>query len=805
MESQKRMPCRLCGLPVRGRKDGFCCPGCYHAFEILKEMLGAPDPEAMRCHPLFRQMQAQGIIPSDESDLDRMEAEPESVPDVPTGEACEERVWKVNGMWCPSCAWVIERSLRRKEGVAGASASFSSDRVKITYLPRLVGPADIAEVIRDLGYGVQEADTEQGHEKARRAEFIRLAVAIFLTANVMMISFGIYQGFLIELTAEAVRLMGAPIFLMSTIVVFYCGFPVLERAFKAARAGGFVMETLISLGALSAYGLSVYQFLLGSLHMYFDTASMLVTLILLGKYLEARIRYRATLGVEEIYELLPGKARLETEAGERYASIEAVATGDVVRALEGEPIPVDGVVLSGEGRVDESKLTGEARLRTRRKGDTVLGASQLVSGALRIRVSGVGQTSAIGRMIALMEEAMLQKNPAERLTDRIMAVFGPIVILLALSTGAVLKAWGHPLEVALVRTITVLVIACPCALGIAIPLARVAAIGRARREGILVVNGEALEKAWRLTALVIDKTGTATRGDHEVVQVEALEGASAEEVLCLAAAAEEGSDHPVARAIRRHAASVGVTAHAACPAEELPGLGMKGVSEDQTVLVGNAALLSSEGVNMPVPCRERALAAGDRGETVVLVSVAGSVRGMIRLGDTLRTDMPKAVQELRTRGLELHLVSGDSEGATRHVAGLLGVDRYKAEVLPAGKVEWVSRLQRAGHRVGMVGDGANDAAALATAEVGFATGEALTVTKHASDLTVLSFSGARLLCALELSRFMSRTVRTNLFLALAYNLFALPAALAGLVNPVIAVTAMLLSSLTVVCNSARIA
>ncbi len=774
-------------------------------------MLGTPDPVAMRGHALFRQMQAQGIIPSDESDPARLDPEPEGMPEepagtpeVPAGEASEERVLKVTGMWCPSCSWVIERSLRKKEGVVGATASFASDRVKITYLPRLVGPADLAGVIRDLGYQVRETEGEQGREEALRTELIRLGVGIFLTVNVMMISFGIYQGFLTELSEAAVRMMGVPIFLMSTVVVFYCGFPVLGKAIKAARAGGFVMETLISLGALSAYGLSVYQLFRGSLHMYFDTASMLVTLILLGKYLEARIRYRAILGVEEIYELLPGKARVETEGGDRYASIEAVASGDVVRTLEQEQIPVDGVILSGEGRVDESKLTGEARLRAKRTGDTVLGASRLVSGELRIRVTGVGSGSAIGRMITLMEEAVVQKNPAERLTDRVMAVFGPVVILVALATGAVLTALGHPLEVALVRTITVLVIACPCALGIAIPLAKVAAIGRARREGILVVDSDALEKAWRLTALVIDKTGTATRGNYQVVALEDLGEASGPDVLGLAAALEAGSDHPVARAIRRHAASVGVEAKGAVEAEELAGLGVRGTVGGEEVLVGNEAFLVSQGTELTAGWKESAAKGTNRGETVVLVAQARRVCGMFRLGDALRPDMPQAVADLKARGLEVHLVSGDTEGATGHVAALLGVDRFRGSVLPADKVEWVRGLQREGHRVGMVGDGANDAAALAVADVGFATGDALTVTKNASDLTILSFSGRRLLAALDLSRITSRTVITNLCLALVYNLIALPVALAGLVNPVIAVTAMLLSSLTVVGNSARI-
>jgi heavy metal translocating P-type ATPase len=375
----------------------------------------------------------------------------------------------------------------------------------------------------------------------------------------------------------------------------------------------------------------------------------------------------------------------------------------------------------------------------------------------------------------------------------------------ALATGAVLTASGHPLEEALVRTITVLVIACPCALGIAIPLARVAAIGRGRREGILVVDSDALEKAWRLTALVIDKTGTATRGNYQIIAVEDEGEASGPDVLGLAAALEAGSDHPVARAIRRHAASVGGEAKGIVEAEEFAGLGMKGTLEGEEVLVGNEAFLTLEGIELTTGWKESAAKGTNRGETVVFVAQAREVCGMIRLGDALRTDMPQAVADLKAKGLEVHLVSGDTERATGHVAGLLGIDRFKGGVLPADKVEWVRSLQREGHRVGMVGDGANDAAALAVADVGLATGDALTVTKNASDLTILSFSGSRLLAGLELSRLTSRTVITNLFLALVYNLVALPVALAGLVNPVIAVTAMLFSSLTVVGNSARIA
>ena len=794
--------CRLCGLPVRGRSDGFCCVGCSHVFEILKDMLGVTDPAALRSHEFFRRMQAEGIIPSWD-DLYKAE-NPDEAASLPPDESIEQRVLKVAGMWCPSCSWVIEQYLMRKPGVLQVSASFSADRVKVTFLPRLIGPSGIGRAIEELGYEVSALDRQARQEKALRAQLLRLGIALFLTVNVMMISFGIYQGFFTELSGEAVRMMSFPIFLMTTIVVFYCGLPVLERAVKAARAGGIVMETLISLGAIAAYGLSVSGLIRGSLHLYFDTASMLVTLVLLGKYLEGRLRFRAAQGIEEIYELVPEKARILTGAGERYVSIQGITEGDRVLVKEGEPVPVDGEILCGQGAVDESKLTGEPRPQDRRTGDTVLAASLLASGEITVKATGVGASSAIGRMIGLMEEALLAKNPSERITDRMMAVFSPGVILLALLSGAVLYASGRPLEQAIVRTITVLVIACPCALGIATPLARVAAVGRARREGILVVNAEALEAACRLTAMVIDKTGTATEGRYEVLGEDASDG-RIEEILGLASALEAGSNHPIARAIRHRASSLHSASGMAPVREEIPGMGIIGICDGQRILVGNASLLESERITLPPDWKEKAAEAADRGETAVFVSNCGALLGMIRLGDRVRPDMGDTVDILKSRGLEVHLVSGDAPAATAHVARQLGVHRFKGGALPADKVEWVRDLQRAGHRVGMVGDGANDAAALAAADVGFATGEALSVSKNASDITLLSFSGSRLISALDLSRLTVKTVVTNLALAGVYNVLALPAAVAGLVNPVVAITAMLLSSLTVVGNSVRIA
>ena len=320
--------CKLCGLPVRGRTDGFCCIGCRHVYEILLELAGTDDPAVLRRTDYYKKMQQMGVIPSTEDQIPVADAPPEPEPEVPPDEEAEREVFRVEGMWCPSCSWVIERVLGETDGVLGASASFSTDRVRVTYIPRLVSSDAIAERIAGLGYRVGESEDATERSKRMMRELIRLGVAIFFSVNVMMLSFGLYQGFFVEVPEDTARLLGLPMWFMATFVIFLCGWPILDRAFRAALARSFVMETLIALGALSAYGLSVVNWLRSDLHQYFDTASMLITLVLLGKFLESRIRAQASKGIEEIYALVPRKARIallgltkDQKARERFTVI----------------------------------------------------------------------------------------------------------------------------------------------------------------------------------------------------------------------------------------------------------------------------------------------------------------------------------------------------------------------------------------------------------------------------------------------------------------------------------------------------
>ncbi len=801
---------------------------------MLTELLG-DDPAAIRAHPLVQSLRERGLIAQPEARQEILDSrlrgnDEAGSAGVPTGNfrnldsrlrgndegtnAVAERPLdadgafrrarlRVEGMWCPSCAWVIERALEQVPGVHAARASFHADRAEVQYDPRQVGPAQMTKAVGALGWRASEIGDYETRERTGRRETLRLVVALLLACNVMMLSYALYGGFFMAGSAETARAIGLLMFLLTTIVLAYGGRPIFQRALQAARRRGFVMETLIALGALSAYGLSVFNLLRGDLHQYFDAAAELIALVLLGKRIEQSIRARAVAGIDEIYELLPRKARRESDGRATYVAVESLAPGDRVRVFAGETIPADGRVVAGDGLADESKLTGETASRAKRPGDEALGGSALVAGEMTIAVVAAGAASSLGRMTTLMEQALAAKNPAERLADRAIAFFVPAIVALAAATATVMLARGAALNDALVRAVTVLAIACPCALGVATPLAKAAAVVRGRRAGILVADPEALAAAAKMTALVLDKTGTATRGDYALASM-AVDRATADEALAMALAAEGDSPHRIAVAIRAAAAGRNIFV-AAGKTVCVEGRGVRGEFGGRAVAAGSEAFLREEGLAIPDAWPSAAMAAARRGASVVFVGWNGAARARLELGDRPREGMREALAALSRRGVEIHLASGDAPETTERIAAELGLARCSGGLRPDEKVALVRRLQAAGHCVGMAGDGANDAAALAAADVGFATGDALAVAKHAAGIVLLSFSGERLTAALRLAKTAARAMRVNVALAFAYNLVALPLAVSGWVNPIAGATAMLLSSLTVAANSARIA
>jgi heavy metal translocating P-type ATPase len=563
------------------------------------------------------------------------------------------------------------------------------------------------------------------------------------------------------------------------------------------------MDTLISVGVLSAYLYSLVQMITGSLNVYFDTAAMLVTLVLLGKYIEARAREKVSGGMQELYRLANQKVRLRKGSSERWVSTEVVTPGEEFSVPARERIPLDGRIISGHGRVDESILTGESRPVKKSVGSDVMGGTLLLDGELSIKVTRVGRESSLGQLIGLVKQALSRKNPIELLADRVTRRFVPAILVLAAATAFWTWVQGASFDNALLRALAVLVISCPCALGIATPLAKVAAVGAGRMKGILIRDPHALEQAKDLDAVVFDKTGTMTEGSFSLKEVVSFK-TSKEEALRRIAALEIHSDHFIAREILRKAEAVSLIEEEAHYVEELPGLGVKGIVDEMAVAVGNRPFLAGEGVSLPPSLDGKARRLESEGNTIVFFGWEGSAKGFLSFGDRVKPTARRVVQNLHSQGIATWLVSGDAPETTQAVAGALGIDQFLGQALPQEKVAIIKKLRDEGCRVGMVGDGFNDAAALAEADVGFAVGTGVNLAREASDITLLGHDPARLCEAIGLSALTMNTIRQNLAFAFLYNLLCIPLAVTGLVNPLVAVFAMFASSLTVVGNSSRI-
>jgi heavy metal translocating P-type ATPase len=811
--------CDLCGLPVRnsravkvaGRQAlHFCCPGCRQVFQILSSS-SKVTPEKFRETELYRACLEAGIIPRDEKDLETRGARGKRAgSDSPSPEIDQglEMKLKVEGMWCPSCSWLIEEVLSRLRGVLGVKVFFLSDLASIQYLPHRVTPQDILQKISDLGYrpSLWKGSLESSRE--RKDLLLRLGISAILTVNIMMISFSLYLGFFQDLGEEAIGYLSYPLWLLATPVIFYGGWPILRRACAGLFYGHTSMDTLISVGSLSAYFYSLFQMFRGTLHLYFDTASMLVTLVLLGRYLESRAREKVASGITDLQKLTRQKVRLsnfDIQGGrkERWVSSEGVAAGDEFLIYAGERVLLDGRVISGRGNVDESILTGEARPVAKKVGDEIMGGVLLLDGELGVRAYRVGADSSLGQMITLMQEALEKKNPAEVLADRITRWLVPVILGVAGATAASLWLRGFPPADALLRSITVLVISCPCALGIATPIVKVAAMGLAKSRGILVCDPGALERVKLLDTFVFDKTGTLTEGNfslQEVITVAMPE----EEALDWVASVEVHSDHYLARELLQRAQKKSIKVEGAQAFESLEGMGVKGRVKGREVFIGNRRLITRDKIDLPPGLNVKALAFEEKGMTAVFFGWGKEVKGVLVFGDSLRKGTSELIQKLRAKGITPWIVSGDGPETTRAIAGEAGVSHYRGQALPHDKVELIESLQSSGHRVGMVGDGINDAPALARADVGFALGAGANILREASDITFLGADPARIVETLELSTLAVRAIRQNLFFAFFYNTAGIPLAAAGLLNPIIAVLAMFASSLTVIGNALRI-
>ncbi len=802
--------CCLCGIPVGRSKVNevldrqtfsFCCPGCRQIFLLLFNSPGGL-PSNFRDTELYRACVEAGIIPRQENGREPSPTS-EEVPFPPLNLAL-----KVEGMWCPSCSWLIEEVLRRTRGIAEAQVSFLSDIIQVKYFPHILSPQEITSRISRLGFRPLPFEEAPAGIPEKRNLLIRLGISGILTANIMMVSAALYFGFLQDLTPKVIAYFSYPLGLLAAPVVFYGGLPILRRGWAGARFGAPSMDTLISVGALAAFFYSVLQTARGSLHLYFDTAAMLITFVLLGKYIESYARDKVAAGITELYNLSRLKARISRSSlmggvKEKWVSSEGLSPGDEFLVWAGERISLDGRVVSGQGEVDESILTGEARPIRKKSGDEVMGGTLLLNGDLTIRTTRVGAESSLGQMIALMQDALARKNPAEVLADRITHWFVPAIVLLAFVTSLYLAFSQRSLEEALLRGLTVLLISCPCALGLATPIVKLAVMGLARKQGILIRDPGVLERACRLDTVVFDKTGTLTEGKFSLQHIFTTDGKE-DEALARISALESRSDHFLAREVVRRAREKSSTPYEVIDFEFLEGKGVKGRVRGDLVWAGNRRLLNALKPESALEVEEKAIAFEKEGRTVVFFGWGKELKGFLVFGDRLRKGIREMVEKLRSRSIPARIVSGDGEETTAAVAEEAGIRDPFGQALPQDKVVYIRTLQDEGYHVGMVGDGMNDAPALAQADVGFAVGTGTHILREASDFTFLAQDPTKVLQALTLSKLAMKAIRQNLFFAFFYNCLAIPLAMAGFLNPLIAVAAMFVSSLTVIGNAVRI-
>ena len=691
----------------------------------------------------------------------------------------------IDGMTCAACAARIGRGLTGLEGVEEANVNYATARAVVSYDPDLVDRAAFRATIEKLGYAVADDDPDDDAADRELAQLTRrLVTSVVLTVPIVAISMVPALGF-----SGWEWVAG----ILATPVVWWVGWPFHQVAGRNLAHGSTTMDTLVSMGTGAAWAWSAVALFVDVDHVYFETAAVIVTLILLGRWFEARAKRRSGEAIRSLAGLAARTARLEDGT---EVPVDDLQVGMRFVVRPGEKVPVDGLVVDGTSTVDASMITGEPVPVSAGIGDEVVGATINGNGSLTVEATRVGGDTMLAQIMRLVDEAQSSTAPVQRLADRVSAVFVPTALAVA---GATLAAWlltGQPAGEAFTAAVAVLIIACPCALGLATPTAIMVGTGRGASLGVIIKGGEVLEATRQVDHVVLDKTGTVTEGRMELVSVTPAPGADGQVVLCRAASVEALSEHPLAEAIVAAATDL----EPATGFENLPGLGVRATVDGAEVLVGRRRLFDE----VPDDLLAAVAKAEDAGRTAVVVGWDGTARGVLVIADRVRSTSAAAVTALRDLGLEVTLLTGDNERTARAVGSAVGIDRVLAEVMPDDKDAEVQRLQAQGHVVAMVGDGINDAPALARADLGIAVGTGTDVAIETSDLTIVSGDLRAVADAIVLSRRTLAVIKGNLFWAFAYNTAAIPLAAFGVLNPMIAAGAMGFSSVFVVTNSLRL-
>ena len=791
-------------LPIRG----MTCASCVKAVETALGRMDGVRDAAVNFASEKATLTAEKDIPV-ERFIDTIKEEGYDVVTVKTEFA-------VKGMTCASCVAAVEKALKRLYGVLDVNVNLATEKASIEYIPTIVSFSDFRKAVRGQGYDVETITGEFiDREKESREKDYRDILYRFVVSAVLSVL--ILAGSILDIPVLSNWFV---LLILATPVQFWAGLRFYRAAWSAFKHFTTNMNTLVVVGTSAAYFYSViatffpWIFEVGGLqvHVYFDTSAIIVTLILLGRLLEARAKGRTSEAMRKLIGLQAKTARIEKDGKEEEVPIDEVTAGDTVIVRPGEKIPVDGVIIDGYSSVDEAMLTGESMPVDKTTGDMTFGGTINRVGSFKLKATRIGKDSALSQIIRLVEEAQGSKAPIQRLADRVASVFVPVVISLGVATFLLWFFLGPEpaFTRAMMNFIAVLIIACPCALGLATPTAIMVGTGKGAERGILIRDAEAVETSHKIRCVILDKTGTITTGEPQLTDIISTDSVDKETLLRLAGSAEKVSEHPLAEAIVRKALSEGIGLTSPDDFQAIPGGGVSARIGGDDVFVGNPSLMKKQGIETGVAL-EDVKKLSSEGKTAVLLSVNKRILAILGIADSIKEGSPEAVSSLKNLGVEVVMLTGDNERVAKRIAESVGIDRFFAEVLPEGKVDVVNRLKEEGKVVAMVGDGINDAPALAAADVGIAIGTGTDIAMEASDITLIKGDLRSVAEAIRLSRLTLKTIKQNLFWAFFYNIIGIPVA-AGilyifggpLLNPVFASAAMAFSSVSVVSNSLRL-
>jgi Cu+-exporting ATPase len=729
---------------------------------------------------------------------------------------------KIEGMHCASCVNRVERAIQNIPGVISASVNLSLEEAKVNFIPELVTLSDIKSAIEDVGYNLIEAKEDENSdwgEKHRQASYHSLSRKFFIAASftIPIVILSMFDSFpFIRDIPQSYR--WHILFLLSIPVIFFSGAQFYQAAWKSMRHFAADMNTLIAIGTGSAFLYSILNtffpalFPVGLTYVYYDTATVIITLILFGRLLEARAKGKTSEAIKHLLGLQPKTARVVRQGRETDIPIEKVQVGDMIQVRPGEKIPVDGIVHQGQSTIDESMISGEAVPVAKQTGDPVIGGTVNKTGGFLFIASRVGKNTTLAQIIKLVQDAQASKAPIQRMADIIASYFVPVVIAIAIVTFFIWLMLGPfpPLTYALLTFITVLIIACPCALGLATPTSIMVGTGKGAELGILIKNAESLETAHKITTLVLDKTGTISQGIPQITNIISTNEYTEDELLSVAASLERVSEHPLGETLIDEAKKRDLDIMASHDFQAIPGLGVMGKVNSKRVLIGNQRMMLENKIDMKL-IEKTLKKLMNSGKTLIFVAEGNKIAGVIAVADPVKPESSLAIDRLKKMGLKTYMITGDNEETARAIATQVGVNKYFAGVLPEEKSRYVEELQEEGEIVGMVGDGINDAPALAQADVGIAIGTGTDIAIEASDITLIRGDLTGVVIAVELSRATIKNIKQNLFGSFFYNSLGIPIAagilypvLGILLSPIIAAAAMAASSVTVVSNALRL-